>query len=80
MPLLPESDLELNWKDIEKFLIFLTVICTPRYDKLFRSYEILKWAGLLELWADQIWAIWEFQTFESNPNKISESFQYQTRS
>jgi hypothetical protein len=29
MPMQPESDLDLNIKDIEKFLIFVTVICTP---------------------------------------------------
>jgi hypothetical protein len=54
MPLQPESDLDLNRMDIEKFVIFPTVICTSRYDKWFRSYEILKSAKLLKFlcWAD----------------------------
>jgi hypothetical protein len=48
MPLQPESDLELNLKDIEKFLIFPMVICTPRYVKWFRSFYFLKSIGLLK--------------------------------
>jgi hypothetical protein len=53
MPLQPESDLDLNRKDIDKFLIFPTVICTPRYDKRFRSYDFLKLTGLLKLRSGQ---------------------------
>jgi hypothetical protein len=33
--------MELNIQDIEKFLIFPTVICTPQYDNRFRSYNVL---------------------------------------
>jgi hypothetical protein len=55
-----ESDEESNTNVIEYIFIFPTVICAPRYDKRFRSYAILKSAGLLKFWADQIWAIWEF--------------------
>jgi hypothetical protein len=54
MPFQPESDVELNIKDIENFLIFTMVISTPRYDKRFRSYDLLKLIGLLNLCADQI--------------------------
>jgi hypothetical protein len=43
----PESDLELNRKYIENFLIFLTVISTSQYDKRFRSYDFLKLTGLI---------------------------------
>jgi hypothetical protein len=50
----PESDLELNRKDIDNYLIFPTVISTLRYDKRFRSYNFLKLTGLLRFWADQI--------------------------
>jgi hypothetical protein len=60
MPMQPESDVDLNRKGIDKFLIFPTVICTPWYDKRFRGYAILKSIGLLNFWADQIWSIWEF--------------------
>jgi hypothetical protein len=54
MPFQPESDLDLNRKDIENFLILPTVIRTPRYDKRFRSYDFLKVTRLLRFWADQI--------------------------
>jgi hypothetical protein len=47
MPFQPESDLELNIKDLENFPIFPMVISTPRYDKRFRSYDFLKLTGLL---------------------------------
>jgi hypothetical protein len=53
MPFQPESGLELNRKGLEKFLISPTVISTPRYDKRFESYELLKSAGLPKFWADQ---------------------------
>jgi hypothetical protein len=54
MPFHPDSDLDLNRKDIENFLILKMVISTPRYDKRFRSYDFLKLTGLLRFWADQI--------------------------
>jgi hypothetical protein len=44
----PKSDLDLNIKDIDKFLIFSTVICTSQYDKQFSNYAILKSVGLLK--------------------------------
>jgi hypothetical protein len=53
MPLQPESDLELNIKDIEKFLIFPTVIYKLQYNKRFRSYDFLKLTGLLKLHSGQ---------------------------
>jgi hypothetical protein len=54
VPFKLESDLEINIKDIDNFLIFPTVISTPRYDKWFRSYDFLKLTRLLRFWADQI--------------------------
>jgi hypothetical protein len=54
MPMQPEYDLDLNIKVIEKFLIFPTVICTPPYNKWFRSNAILKSTRLLNFWAGQI--------------------------
>jgi hypothetical protein len=48
MPFQPKSDLAFNRTDIENFLIFPTVISTPRYDKRFRSYDFLKLTWLLE--------------------------------
>jgi hypothetical protein len=54
MPFQPESELELNIKDLENLSIDPTVISTPRYDKWFESYDFLKSAGLLKFWADQI--------------------------
>jgi hypothetical protein len=54
MPFQQESDLELNRKDIDNFLIFPMVISTPRYDKQFRSYDFLKLTRQLRFWADQI--------------------------
>jgi hypothetical protein len=42
MPFQPESDLELNRKDIENFLLFPTVIITPRYDQRFRSHDFFE--------------------------------------
>jgi hypothetical protein len=54
MPFQPESEMELNRKDLENFCISPTVISTPRYDKRFESYNLLKSAGLLKFWADQI--------------------------
>jgi hypothetical protein len=47
MPFQPESDLEVNIKDLENFPIFPTVISTPRYDKGVRSYDFLKLIRLL---------------------------------
>jgi hypothetical protein len=41
MPMQPESDLIFNRKDIEKFLVFPTVIHTPWYNKWSKSYEFL---------------------------------------
>jgi hypothetical protein len=52
MPFQPESEMELNRKDLENFPISLTVIGTPRYDKRFESYDFLKSNGLLKFWAD----------------------------
>jgi hypothetical protein len=48
-----ESDQELNTSIKEYFLIFPMIICTSRYNKWFRFYEILNSAGLLEVpcWA-----------------------------
>jgi hypothetical protein len=57
MPLQPESELELNRKDLENFLVFSMVISTPRYDKRFESYDFLKLAGQLRFWADQIFEL-----------------------
>jgi hypothetical protein len=54
MPFQPESELELNRKDLENFLICPMVISTPRYDKRFESYDFLNLNGLLKFWADQI--------------------------
>jgi hypothetical protein len=48
MPLQQESDLELDRKDIENLLILPMVICTPRYDKQFRSCDFLKSTRLLK--------------------------------
>jgi hypothetical protein len=45
MPFPPESDLDLNRKDIENFLILRTVISTPRYDKQFWRYDFWSWPG-----------------------------------
>jgi hypothetical protein len=53
MPLYPESDLDLNKTDIDKFLIFLTVICTPRYDKWLRIYDFLNLTGPLKFYIGQ---------------------------
>jgi hypothetical protein len=39
MPFQLESDVDLNRKDIENFLILPMVISTPRYGKQFRSYD-----------------------------------------
>jgi hypothetical protein len=49
MPIGPESDFEFNRKDIENFLIFPTVISTPRCDKRFRSclFEVDRAAQIL---------------------------------
>jgi hypothetical protein len=47
MPFQPEYDLELNRKDIENFLILLTVIRTPQYDKQIRSCDQGKLEGVL---------------------------------
>jgi hypothetical protein len=49
-----ETDEEYNTSVIEYFFLFPTVISTPRYDTWFRSYAILKSAGLLKFlcWAD----------------------------
>jgi hypothetical protein len=54
MPFHRKSDLAFNITDIENFLIFPTVISTPRYDKRFRSYNFLKLIGLLEFCPGQI--------------------------
>jgi hypothetical protein len=43
-----ESGEESNTYIIEYFFLFPTVICTPQYDKWFRSYAILNSTGLLE--------------------------------
>jgi hypothetical protein len=51
MPMQSKSDLDINRKDIDKFLIFPTVICTPQYDKRFKSYAIFKSTGLLKFLA-----------------------------
>jgi hypothetical protein len=32
--------MELKIKDVEKFMFFPTVICTPQYDRWFRSYGL----------------------------------------
>jgi hypothetical protein len=58
MPLQPESELELNRKDLENLPISPTVISTPRYDKRFESYDFSKSLGLLNFWAGQIFLIW----------------------
>jgi hypothetical protein len=54
MPFKPDSDLDLNIKDIDNFLIFPTVISTPRYNKRFMSYDFLNLTRLLKFWGDQI--------------------------
>jgi hypothetical protein len=54
----PESEMELNRKDLENLPISPTVISTPWYDKRFASYDFLKSARLLKFWADQIFLIW----------------------
>jgi hypothetical protein len=54
MPFQPESEMELNIKDLENFPISPTVISKPLYDKWFESYGFLKSAGLPKFWVDQI--------------------------
>jgi hypothetical protein len=49
-----KSDNKLNATVKYNFLRFLTVICTPRYDKRFRNYVILKSGGLLEFCSEQL--------------------------
>jgi hypothetical protein len=44
----PESEMELNRKDLQNFPISPTVISTPRYDKRFESYDFLKPDGVLK--------------------------------
>jgi hypothetical protein len=80
MLLLPESDLELRRKDIEKFLIFPMAICTPLYDKWFRSYGFLMLIGLQKLCPGQNRVSCEIQTFPSKSNAISGNVQNQHRS
>jgi hypothetical protein len=58
MPFKPESEMELNRRDLEIFSISPTVIGTPRYDKRLESYNFLKSDRLLKFWADQIFFIW----------------------
>jgi hypothetical protein len=77
MPLQLEYDLELNWKDIEKFLIFPTVICAPLYDNLFRSCDFLKSTELLKFCPGQNQMSREIWAFDSKSNSIAENFQYQ---
>jgi hypothetical protein len=72
--------LRSEYQICKKLPIFPTVICTPRYDKRFRSYAILKSAGQLEFCSEQIWVVWEIWTFDPNTNRISGNFQYQTHS
>jgi hypothetical protein len=76
MHLHPESDLELNRKDIETFLRFPTVICIP-HEKWFRSYEFWKSTRLLKSCSGQNWVSREVSTFDSKSNAISINFQYQ---
>jgi predicted RNA methylase len=53
MPLRPESDFEINIKDIEKVLRFPMVIHTPPYGKQFRSNDFSKLAVLLKFFSEQ---------------------------
>jgi hypothetical protein len=80
MPMYPESDLDLNRKDIDKFLIFPTVINTHWYNKQSKSYEFLNInQGAVSL-------CWQTGTTRENCFLdhrgiiISENLQYQTRS
>jgi hypothetical protein len=73
MPLLPEYDLELNIKDINMFLIFPMVICTPWYDKWFRSYGILMSTGLRKLYPGQNQVSCEIWTFTPNRMQSQET-------
>jgi hypothetical protein len=59
------SNLELSWQEsdwepntivIEYSFLFPTVICMPRYDQLFRSYEFWKFTELLNLNSGQQWS------------------------
>jgi hypothetical protein len=72
MHLLPECGLELNRKDIEKFLIFPMVICTPSYDKRFRSYGFLMSTGLQKLYPGQNRVSHEIWTFTPNQMQSQE--------
>jgi hypothetical protein len=74
--LLGKFDLEPNTRVVEHFLIFPTLICMSWYNKRFKSYEILKLAGLLEFCAEQIWVVWEIWTFDPDTNWISGNFLY----
>jgi hypothetical protein len=76
----PESEQTLIIRVIEYFLIFLKVNCMPRYNKRFRSYEILKSTGLLKLHSGQNWLSWDIWTFAPTSNVISGNLQYQLRS
>jgi hypothetical protein len=71
MPLRSEYNMEINIKDVERFLFFPSVICTPRYDWWFRSYVILKLAGLLKFRSGQVWAVWEIWASDPKTNTIS---------
>jgi hypothetical protein len=75
-----EFDHELNTRVIEYFLLFPTVTCTPRYDERFRCYDFWKLTGSLKFCSRQNWISWEFSTFDSNSNAISENLQYQHHS
>ncbi len=78
MPLQPESDLELNIKDIEKFLIFPTVTHNPWYEKRSKSYEFLNisQAAVSQCW--QTGATWENCMFDHRCLLIPENLQQQT--
>jgi hypothetical protein len=76
MPLQPESDPELNIKNIEKFLIFLIVICTLQYNKRSRSYDFLKLTELLKPRSGQNWSSWEISAFDPTLNVTSGNIPY----
>jgi hypothetical protein len=76
MPLQPESDPELNIKNIEKFLIFLIVICTLQYNKRSRSYDFLKLTELLKPCSGQNWLSREISAFDPTLNVTSGNIPY----
>jgi hypothetical protein len=74
MPLQPESDLELNINDIERLLIFPTIICTPRYNKQFSSYDFLKLTRLLKFCPGQNKYPTKFELLTPNRMQSQETF------